>query len=115
MAHSPLDRKCPIASPPFTRVLPRPRMARQPRRRCGIPSSLPWLARRTRCTAGTNAIRNSAKRLRLRGERDDIYPVAIQIIEGNGHTGLPDRDKIADMYPAVRNPVPRELTWLMTD
>ena len=52
---------------------------------------------------------------KLRGDRTDIYPVAVQIIAGNGHGGLPDRDKIADMYPAVRHPVPRELTWLMTD
>ncbi len=51
----------------------------------------------------------------LRGDRTDIYPVTVQFIAGNGHTGLPDRDKIAEMYPAVRNPVPRELTWLMTD
>jgi hypothetical protein len=51
----------------------------------------------------------------LRGGRTDIYPVTVTIVKGNGHTGLPDRDKIADMYPAVRNPVPRELTWLMTD
>lgn len=52
---------------------------------------------------------------KLRGERQDIYPVTFQLIKGNGHGGLPDRDKIKDMYPAVRNPVPRELTWLMTD
>ena len=52
---------------------------------------------------------------KLRGERTDLYPVTVKIIEGNGHTGLPDRDKIVDMYPAVRQPVPRELTWLMTD
>jgi predicted esterase len=51
----------------------------------------------------------------LRGERNDIYPVTVQIIPGNGHTGLPDRDEILEMYPAVRNAVPRELTWLMTD
>jgi pimeloyl-ACP methyl ester carboxylesterase len=51
----------------------------------------------------------------LRGDRGDIYPVTMTIVEGNGHTGLPDRDLIKDMYPAVRNPVPRELTWLMTD
>jgi predicted esterase len=51
----------------------------------------------------------------LRGGRADIYPVTVTIVKGNGHTGLPDRDKIKDMYPAVRNPVPRELTWLMTD
>src|SRR5207249_4063928 len=37
------------------------------------------------------------------------------IVSGNGHTGLPDRDKIRDLYPAVRNPVPRELDWMMTD
>jgi pimeloyl-ACP methyl ester carboxylesterase len=52
---------------------------------------------------------------KLRGDRTDIYPVSVRIIAGNGHTGLPDRDKIADMYPAIRDPVPRELTWLMTD
>jgi transglutaminase-like putative cysteine protease len=52
---------------------------------------------------------------KLRGERTDIYPVTVTIIPGNRHTGLPDRDKIADLYPAVRNPVPRELDWLMTD
>ncbi len=51
----------------------------------------------------------------LRGQRTDIYPAAIQVIEGNGHTGLPDRDKIVEMYPAVRNPVPTELTWSLTD
>lgn len=51
----------------------------------------------------------------LRGTRTDIYPVKVEIIAGNGHTGLPDRDMIARMYPAVREPVPRELTWLQTD
>lgn len=51
----------------------------------------------------------------LRGDRTDIYPVTIEVIAGNGHTGLPDRDKITAMYPAVRRPVPRELTWQMTD
>jgi pimeloyl-ACP methyl ester carboxylesterase len=51
----------------------------------------------------------------LRGNRTDIYPVTFVEIAGNGHTGLPDRDLIKEMYPAVRNPVPRELTWLMTD
>jgi hypothetical protein len=39
----------------------------------------------------------------------------MEYISGNGHRGLPDRDKIRDMYPAVRNPVPRDLEWLMTD
>jgi len=52
---------------------------------------------------------------KLRGDRTDIYPVRVDFIAGNGHTGLPDRDNIQALYPAVRNPVPRELTWLMTD
>jgi len=51
----------------------------------------------------------------FRGGRNDVYPVTVKIIPGNGHTGLPDRDMIREMYPAVRDPVPRELTWLMTD
>lgn len=51
----------------------------------------------------------------LRGARTNIYPVRVDILKGFGHGGLPDRDKIAGMYPAVRHPVPRELTWLMTD
>ncbi len=52
---------------------------------------------------------------KLRGNRNDIYPVHVEVKEGHGHGGLPDRDKIKEMYPAVRNPVPRELTWLLTD
>jgi pimeloyl-ACP methyl ester carboxylesterase len=52
---------------------------------------------------------------KLRGSRTDVYPVTVTIVPGNGHTGLPDRDKIVDLYPAVRNPVPREMDWLMTD
>jgi pimeloyl-ACP methyl ester carboxylesterase len=51
----------------------------------------------------------------LRGARTDIYPVTVEVIENHGHTGLPDRDKIVDLYPAVRHPVPREISWLMTD
>ncbi len=31
--------------------------------------------------------------------------------KGHGHGGLPDRDKIKPMYPAVRNTTPKELTW----
>ena len=52
---------------------------------------------------------------KLRGSRTDVYPVSVQIIPDHPHSGLPDRDKIAEMYPAVRNPVPRELTWRLTD
>ena len=52
---------------------------------------------------------------KLRGDRTDVFPVTFEYQAGYGHGGLPDRDKIKDMYPAVRNPVPRELTWAMTD
>jgi hypothetical protein len=52
---------------------------------------------------------------KLRGDRTDIYPVTVQIIADHPHSGLPDRDKIADMYSAVRDPVPRELTWRLSD
>jgi hypothetical protein len=62
-----------------------------------------------RCRAFDEAIR------RLRGDRKDIYPVTLEVKAGFGHGGLPDRDKIKDLYPAVRTPVPRELTWQMTD
>jgi predicted esterase len=51
----------------------------------------------------------------LRGERTDIYPVKIEILPNYGHGGLPDRDKIVDLYPHVRNTAPRELTWEQTD
>jgi pimeloyl-ACP methyl ester carboxylesterase len=52
---------------------------------------------------------------KLRGNRTDIYPVTMEYQAGFGHGGLPDKEKIKDMYPAVRNPVPAELTWEMTD
>ncbi len=51
----------------------------------------------------------------LRGDRTDIFPVTVSIIADHPHSGLPDREKIAEMYPAVRNPVPTELTWTLTD
>jgi hypothetical protein len=68
-----------------------------------------WRGRLERCKKFNETV------LALRGDRTNIYPATLQIILGNGHTGLPDRDQIADMYPAIRNPIPRELTWLMTD
>ncbi|MCE9547030.1 MAG: transglutaminase-like domain-containing protein [Planctomycetia bacterium] len=47
----------------------------------------------------------------VRGDRKDIYPVTLQYIAGAQHGGLPDRNKIKDMYAAVRDPVPRDVTW----
>lgn len=51
----------------------------------------------------------------LRATGTNIYPVVVDIKEGHGHGGLPDRDQIVRLYGQTRNPVPRELTWEMTD
>ena len=51
----------------------------------------------------------------MRGDRTDLYPVAVVVAPNTEHSRLKDRDKIVDMYSAIRNPVPRDLTWLMTD
>lgn len=52
---------------------------------------------------------------KLRADRTDIYPVTMEYQAGHGHVGLPDRDKIGQLYPAIREPVPRELSWELTD
>jgi pimeloyl-ACP methyl ester carboxylesterase len=57
----------------------------------------------------------AAEILKLRGNREDIFPVTVQVIADHPHSGLPDRDSIADMYAAVRDPVPPELSWTLTD
>jgi predicted esterase len=62
-----------------------------------------------RCRKFDEAVR------KLRGDRTDIYPVTMEYRPGFGHGGLPDRDKIKELYPAVRNPAPREVSWEMTD
>lgn len=51
----------------------------------------------------------------LRGTRLDIYPGKIEFIPNTEHGRLQDHDKLVEMLPVTRNPVPRELTWLMTD
>ncbi len=65
--------------------------------------------RRERCEKFNAAI------AKLKEEDKDGYPVEMEFRKGFGHGGLPDRDKIKDMYPFTRNPVPRRLTWDMTD
>ena len=51
----------------------------------------------------------------LRGERKDAYPVRMFLKKGFGHGGLPDRDHLATMLPAVRNPLPDSIVWESTD
>src|SRR5262249_47139591 len=65
--------------------------------------------RRKRCEAFNEAIQ------KLRKENEGDYPVEMEFKKGFGHGGLPDRDKIKEMYPFTRNPVPRRLSWEMTD
>ena len=62
-----------------------------------------------RCLAFDEAIR------KLRGNRDDVYPVKMILKRGFGHVGLPDREWIARMAMAKRDPVPRHLVWEPTD
>ncbi len=52
---------------------------------------------------------------KLREENPGAYPVTMEYRAGHGHGGLPDRDKIRDMYGHVRRAAPRTLTWEMTD
>ena len=52
---------------------------------------------------------------KLRGDRKDIYPADIRLFPGFGHGGLPDRDRIVDLYAQRRVAAPRELSWKMTD
>ncbi len=51
----------------------------------------------------------------LRQGRIDIYPVEMLFKTGHGHGGLPDRDMLQRMLPYTRNPVPREISWELTD
>jgi len=52
---------------------------------------------------------------KLRKANPGDYPVAMEFQKGFGHGGLPDRDKIKDMYEHRRNATPRHLTWDLTD
>src|SRR5262249_34325434 len=61
------------------------------------------------CEAFNEAVR------KLKAENQGAYPVEMELKKAHGHGGLPDRDKIREMYPFTRNPVPRRLTWELTD
>ena len=51
---------------------------------------------------------------KTRGGRTGIYPVRMELLKGMDHGGLPDRNKIKEMYPLVRDPVPRHVVWRVT-
>ncbi|MBK9387460.1 MAG: hypothetical protein IPN34_21820 [Planctomycetes bacterium] len=65
--------------------------------------------RRERCEAFDKSIQA------LRGERTDLYPVRFELIEENGHTGLPDRQKVKELLRARRDVRPPDLVWSPSD
>ncbi len=65
--------------------------------------------RRERCEAFNKQIE------KLKGENKDNYPVQMELKKGFGHGGLPDRDKIKEMYPFARKAAPSHVTWDLTD
>ncbi len=65
--------------------------------------------RRERCLKFSEAVK------KLKEQNKGDYPVELELKAGFGHGGLPDRDKIKEMYPFTRNPAPRHLTWELTD
>ena len=67
--------------------------------------------RRERCLAFAEHLET----LRAAAGEAGAYPAALQLMEGRHHSDLPDRDKIRDMYDAVRDPLPRHLSWSLTD
>jgi predicted peptidase len=48
---------------------------------------------------------------KLREDNKGEFPVEMELKKGFGHTGLPDRDKIKELYATTRNAVPRHLSW----
>jgi transglutaminase-like putative cysteine protease/predicted esterase len=65
--------------------------------------------RRERCETFAAEVR------KLQEQNKGAFPVVFELKKGFGHTGLPDRDKIKEMYPFTRQPTPRRLTWDLTD
>jgi pimeloyl-ACP methyl ester carboxylesterase len=65
--------------------------------------------RRKRCEAFNAEIQ------KLKEKDKGDFPVIMEFKKGFGHGGLPDRDKIKELAPFTRNPVPRHVTWDLTD
>jgi hypothetical protein len=47
----------------------------------------------------------------LQAKNPGSYPVSIQYVPGAHHSDLPDRDRLRDLLSAVRQPLPKEVTW----
>ncbi len=65
--------------------------------------------RRERCEAF------AARLGELQKEHAGRYATTFTLVEKNGHTGLPDRDLLADLVGKVRVAPPRALHWQLTD
>jgi predicted esterase len=65
--------------------------------------------RRERCERFSKEIE------KLKEDNKGEFPVAMEFKKGYPHSGLPDRDKLKEMLPLTRNPVPVHLTWELTD
>jgi transglutaminase-like putative cysteine protease/predicted esterase len=65
--------------------------------------------RRKRCEAFNEEIQ------KLKEANKGEFPVEMELKNGFGHGGLPDRDKLKEMYAYTRNPTPRHVTWDLTD
>jgi pimeloyl-ACP methyl ester carboxylesterase len=57
----------------------------------------------------------AARLAELKQRHPGRYPSTFTLVEKNGHTGLPDRDLLADLVTRVRTPLPRALSWEPTD
>lgn len=65
--------------------------------------------RRTRCEAFAQL---AAERQAAEPGR---YAITFTLLEEHGHGGLPDRDLLARILPAVRHATPTQLAWELTD
>lgn len=65
--------------------------------------------RRERCEAF------SATLTELQKAHPGLYPTTFTLVANNGHTGLPDRDLLAQLVPIVRTALPTTLCWQLTD
>lgn len=57
----------------------------------------------------------AASAAEARAAHPDLYPITGAILDGQRHTGLPDRDKLAELVPQRRLATPTELIWELTD
>ncbi|NRA97152.1 MAG: hypothetical protein HRU14_13180 [Planctomycetes bacterium] len=65
--------------------------------------------RATRCQGFASTVKE------LKAAHGERYPVVMEWKAGYGHGGLPDRDKIKDMYGWTRKPRPTSVSWALTD